>query len=193
MTGLDDRLREFRKLMCEVRAGSEDAAWRLVNGYGESLRRAIRRRLNERLRSKFDSIDFTQDVWKSFFRTIDHLDIDDPQQLVNYLLGMAQHKVDAENRRRLDLEQYNVNRERPLADLDEQDALQLASPEPGPAEIAIARERLDRILENMSVIGRRIVCLRLAGHSYESIAYEVQLSERTVYRILERVRRTMPI
>ena len=54
----------FRSLICHVREGSEDAAWDLVEQYGEAIRRAVRRALNERLRSKFDSLDFVQLVWK---------------------------------------------------------------------------------------------------------------------------------
>jgi hypothetical protein len=40
---------EFATLMQRVREGSEDAAWELVQLYGEAIRRAVRRALNERL------------------------------------------------------------------------------------------------------------------------------------------------
>ena len=78
MTDMDD---EFRSLIRRVRGGSEEAAWELVREYGEAIRRAVRRALHVSLRPKFDSLDFVQIVWKSFFRarTIDRFE--SPQDL----------------------------------------------------------------------------------------------------------------
>ena len=59
---------DFPSLMQQISMGSEDAAWELVERYGELIRRAVRRVLNKKLRSKFDSLDFVQLVWSSFFR-----------------------------------------------------------------------------------------------------------------------------
>ncbi len=59
---------DFCTLMRRVGEGSEDAAWELVTRYGEDIRRAVRRVLNVKLRPKFNSLDFVQLVWKSFFR-----------------------------------------------------------------------------------------------------------------------------
>ena len=92
----------FTSLIRRVREGSEDAAWELVDQYGEAIRRAVRRALNERLRSKFDSLDFVQIVWNSLFRVRDKLDrFDRPEELTAYLVTMARNKVGMEVRRRL--------------------------------------------------------------------------------------------
>ena len=45
----------FRLLMRRIAEGSEEAAWQIVEQYGEDLRRTIRLALDSRLRSKFDS------------------------------------------------------------------------------------------------------------------------------------------
>ena len=70
-TQLNDHPDNFVALMRRVREGSEAAAWELVDKYGGHLRRAVRRVLNPMLRSKFDSLDFVQLVWDSFFRRRD--------------------------------------------------------------------------------------------------------------------------
>jgi len=159
-----DSIDDFRELIRKVREGSEDAAREVVERYGNALRRAIRRRLDQRLRSKFDSVDFTQGVWNSFFHSVgDLVQLDSPQDLMNYLLGMAHHKVSNENRRRLEYQEYNVNREQSLEGLEEQHLLQIPSPDPSPVDVAIAHERRDQLLETVLPSCREIVQLKNGG------------------------------
>ncbi len=58
----------FRALFQQVLDGSEDAARRLHEEYGPYIAMAVRRKLPAQLRAKYDSLDFVQDVWLSFFR-----------------------------------------------------------------------------------------------------------------------------
>jgi RNA polymerase sigma-70 factor (ECF subfamily) len=66
--------RDFRSLMEQLRQGSQDAAWELIEQYGPLVKRVVRRNLDHGLRSKFDSVDFVQAVWGSFFRNRTRLD-----------------------------------------------------------------------------------------------------------------------
>ena len=63
-------MEDFKTLMDRVRAGSGEAAGELVETYGGLFRRAVRRVLNRsrRLRSLFDTVDFTQLAWDVFLR-----------------------------------------------------------------------------------------------------------------------------
>lgn len=63
-------IEDFRGLLNRIKEGDDTAAWELVEHYGEDIRNAVRRSLNRRLRPKFDSLDFVQLVWSSFFRRI---------------------------------------------------------------------------------------------------------------------------
>ena len=58
---------EFALLMQSVREGSQEAARTLFERYGPHIRRVVRRKLHQKLRPQFDSVDFVQDVWASFF------------------------------------------------------------------------------------------------------------------------------
>ncbi len=181
----------FRSLICHVREGSEDAAWDLVEQYGEAIRRAVRRALNERLRSKFDSLDFVQLVWNSLFRVRDKLDrFDRPEELTAYLVTMARNKVGMEVRRRLMTDKYNVNREQSLDQLKAKGHLNIPSRQPAPIDVAIAREQWDRILKDQPEHYRQIIHLRLQGHTYQSIADAVHVDECTVRRFLKRLLHT---
>jgi RNA polymerase sigma-70 factor (ECF subfamily) len=185
MTETDD---DFRDLIRRVRAGSEEAAWDLVNQYGEAIRRAVRRVLNDKLRSKFDSLDFVQLVWNSLFRARGKLDqFERPEALAAYLAAMARNKVGMEVRRRMMTVKYNVRHERSLEQLRARECPDISGNQPLPDEIAIAREQWDRLLEGQPEHYRQIIHLRLQGHTFQSIAEAVHLDECTVRRFLKRL------
>lgn len=184
----------FRELMNRVRDGSEDAAWELVNQYGEAIRRAVRRVLNERMRSKFDSLDFVQIVWNSLFRVRDKLDrFDRPEELTAYLVAMAQNKVGMEVRRRLMTQKYNIRHEESLDQHQAKGGSDIASQQPAPIDVAIARERWDRLLQDQPQHYRQIIHLRLQGYTYQSIAEAVHLDECTVRRFLKKLLHTTTV
>ena len=181
---------EFRDLILHACDGSEDAAWELVEQYGEAIRRAVRRALNPKLRSKFDSLDFVQVVWSSFFRQRDKLHrFETPEQLVAFLVVMARNKVGMEARRRFLTEKYNVNKERPLEEKQVHHSVGLEDHKPGPLDVAIARERWNELLRDQPEHYRQIIQLRLQGHTCQGIADTLQVAESTVRRFLKRLSR----
>jgi RNA polymerase sigma factor (sigma-70 family) len=185
---------DFRELIDRVREGSEDAAWELVDQYGDSIRRAVRRALNDRLRSKFDSLDFVQIVWNSLFRVRDKLDrFDCPEELTAYLVTMARNKVGLEVRRRMMTEKHGVKHERSLEQLQAKGDAGIPSRQPAPVDVAIAREQWDRLLQGQPQHYRRIIQLRLQGHTYRSIADTVHLDECTVRRFFKRLLQTTSV
>lgn len=184
---------QFAALMEQLSRGSEDAVWELVELYGDAIRRAVRRGLNERMRPKFDSLDFVQLVWQSFFRQPTNLQrFDKPEQLIAFLITMARNKVGMEARRRLLGQKYNVNREVGIHELEDDTAARLISSEPEPVAAAIARERWEGLLQDQPPHYRRIVQLRLEGHTLQHIADELHLDESTVRRFLKRLANEAP-
>jgi RNA polymerase sigma-70 factor (ECF subfamily) len=178
----------FRDLMRRVREGSDEAAWELVDSYGEMIRRAVRRALNQRLRSKFDSLDFVQLVWSSFFRARFRFEqFDRPEELTAFLVTMARNKVGMEIRRRLLTEKYNLNREETLFGEKGEGWEEVSGHQPGPIDVAIAREQWSLMMEDQPEHYRRIIQLRLQGHTYQDIADTLQVAESTVRRFLKRL------
>jgi RNA polymerase sigma factor (sigma-70 family) len=178
----------FRELMARIQAGSEDAARELVEDYGEALRRAVRRGLHARMRSKFDSLDFAQIVWNSLFRRRNEFDrFDCPAKLIAYLVAMATHKVANEARRRLMGGKRNVNREESLEQrrADKTFDIPDRKGQPEPVETAIAHERWDRLVEPLSKRHRQILELRQKGHTCPEIAKIVGMHPNAVRRILQ--------
>ncbi|HMF35814.1 MAG TPA: ECF-type sigma factor, partial [Isosphaeraceae bacterium] len=61
---------DIRELLARIKNGDEEAARELLNRYESKVRLVVRRQLPRLLRPRFDSIDFLQSVWGSFFHRI---------------------------------------------------------------------------------------------------------------------------
>src|SRR5438128_1259056 len=129
------------ELLDKARQDSEMSAREIVERFGPYILRAVRRRLNKKLRSKFDSVDFVQAVWASFFALpSDRLQFAEPKELIDFLMGLARNKVVDAVRQRLETQKYNVNRELPLFDSTAADAREFHTRGPTASQVAIARE-----------------------------------------------------
>jgi len=174
--------------MERIEAGSQEAAWEMLEVYGPHVQRYIRRSLNPLMRSKFDSVDFAQVVWASFFREPGRIRrLDTPEQLMGYLASMARHKVVGEVRHRMYSDKRDLNREVFIEDSPESEDRALTARDPTPSAVAIARERWTQMLDEQPETVRQIVELRFHGASFVEIAAQLQLNERTVRRAIERL------
>lgn len=170
----------FAELMLQVRGGDQAAAWKLIEVYGVHVLKVIRRSLNSQLRSKFDSQDFVQAVWKSFFCDREKLlAMQSPAQLVAYIQAVARNKVVDETRRR-QTAKYNVSRELQT----EFGVEDVAGRGPRPSEVAVFRETWERLIANQSAQHQRIVELRFQGWTFDEIAEELKINERTARRVI---------
>jgi RNA polymerase sigma factor (sigma-70 family) len=170
--------------MNRLRYGDEEAAWELIDVYGPHILRVVRRDLNRRLRSRFDSADFVQAVWASFFRQPSQFRrLESPDDLLRLLLTVARNKVIDETRYRLNTRKQDVGRE---ADPDfELDLDELPSKTPRPSQVAVAREQWRRLLDAQPRVNRTVLEMRFAGASYEEIAAKLKIHERSVRKIVE--------
>ncbi len=179
----------FSQLIEQARAGSEEAATVLFETYQPHVMRVVRRRLAHELRSKFDSHDFAQAVWSSFFNNRHELlSTNSPEQLVSLLAVMARNKVYDEIRRR-HTKKHDVHRETSIdrCATDGEGAPPLEGRLSTPSNYIIARETLDGIMEPLTDEHRQVVDLRIKGYSVKEVAEQTGLSERTVRRIVARI------
>jgi RNA polymerase sigma-70 factor (ECF subfamily) len=185
---MPDSQDEFATLMHRLEEGSADAARELFERYGPHIRRVVRRKLHQKLRSKFDSLDFVQDVWASFFAATDRpRRFEQPAALIAFLVRVAHNKVVATFRQRFQTDKYNVNRERSL-DSAVVGPTDLAAREPSPSQLAVAREQWDRLLKGQPPHYQRILVLLRQGRTHEEIARELDVNERTVRRVIQKLK-----
>lgn len=177
---------QFQDLVGRVRTNDDDAAFELFDRCKYRIYAAVRRRLDRRMRSKFDSHDFVQAVWASFFCNVPDLDrFKTEDELLCFLIRMAGNKVADEYRRRIKTEKYAVYREKHLSGFGDSIGFQPPSHDPTPSETMIARESWEQILNQLPPRYRNVLELRRSGSTMQEIADQLNLSERTVRRLLK--------
>ena len=187
--GERDRDAELGLLLGRIRAGDESAAPELLARYEAQVRLVVRRQLPRILRSRFDSLDFLQSVWGSFFRRMKAGpdEFEDPRSLIAFLARAAKNKVIDEYRRAAS-RKGNVRREEPIW-IDGSKPRDLAGSEETPSQILEARETLGKLQDLLPEHRRVILELRVEGLSTREIGERLDVSERTVRRVIEDLRR----
>lgn len=177
---------EFAALLERFKDGDEAALPELMEKYGHHVFRAVRRKLNRAIRSKFDSQDFVQAVWATFFEHRKRLgEFPTSQELVAFLSRIASNKVADESRRRLCSQGRNVNREVSLNGSPGEP--QLTAGTPSPSAVYIAKEQWNHLVDGESDRYRQVIELKRAGSNYLQIADKLGMSSKTVQRVLKRL------
>ena len=184
---MKDYEQEFKELLAAIAEGSEEAARKFLDQYGGYVIAVIRRRLHEKLRSKFDSQDFLQDVWASFIREPPGPEVfADTKGLLRYLAKLARGKVHATSRKRLVLGRYNVNRENSLQGSAKAQAEVMLGKGPSPSEVFVANETLN--MDRGGLAFRMTARLLRLGYNYEEIADFLDVHVRQVKRYVHVLR-----
>jgi RNA polymerase sigma factor (sigma-70 family) len=178
---------DFPELMERVRTSSAGAAKELVDRYGAHILRVIRWRMHRKLRSKFDSQDFVQSVWASFFALpLKQYQFGQPEELAHFLTGLAQNKMVDAVRQRVWGVRYAVHREEVSLNASHAPAeiSELPAPAPTPEEIAIAKEEWQKVLADQPTHHQAILTAVANGKSLRELAAEIGVTERTIRRVL---------
>jgi RNA polymerase sigma factor (sigma-70 family) len=181
---------DFRHLISEAEKGNADAARRLLREFGPHVVRAIRRHLPPEMRSEFDSLDFAQAVWGSFFAQPRRLsELEDSEQFIGLLAQMARHKVLHEHRKRFATAKRDKAREeRSLGEpIDEQ----AFASDPTPSQVAVANDLCRALVADQPERYQVILEQRLQGRSHEEIAQLLHMHERSVRRVLDRLGKSL--
>jgi RNA polymerase sigma factor (sigma-70 family) len=179
--------------LARIQAGDEEAARELLERYEPEVRLVVRRQLPRLLRSRFDSLDFLQSVWGSFFRKVrtGPAEFEDARHLVAFLARAAKNKVIDEYRRAASRKQ-DMHREEPIWG-DSETPRELPANLDTASEVAEAREAFGRLRDLLPEERHSILELKAEGLSSKDIGTKLGISERTVQRILEELRRRVEL
>ena len=138
-SGDESGIADFLK---RIQAGDEGAARELLQRFEAEVRLVVRRQLPRLLRSRFDSLDFLQSVWGSFFRRMrtSPTEFEDSRHLVAFLARAAKNKVIDEYRRAAS-RKHDMHREEPLWG-EGRRPREVADSNDSPSEVAEAHEVL---------------------------------------------------
>jgi DNA-directed RNA polymerase specialized sigma24 family protein len=185
---------KFRDLMAQVLTGSEAAAKELFDKYQARILHAIRRKLHRKIRPAFDSIDFMQDVWASYYaRPVENRIFKNPQALLVFLTALARNKVIDVFRQRLCSPKRNTNREHSLDDSRQFDKNKLTSPEPTPSYLVGNDEEWRFFLSEQAPLYRRIYVSVYEGKKQREIARALGIDKSFVNRALQDLPRRLSL
>jgi RNA polymerase sigma-70 factor (ECF subfamily) len=181
----------FAALMRRLRSGEEAAAAQLFQRFAGRLIALARSRLDKQVRQKLDPEDVLQSVFKSFFSRQREGD----WELANWdslWSLLAQMTVRKCGRRAVYYhgQRRDVRREAaPRSDEQNSEFFREAlNREPTPDEAAMLAETVEQLLGEMEGYHRDIAQLSLQGCNSAEIAAATGVTERSVQRVLKRVR-----
>jgi RNA polymerase sigma-70 factor (ECF subfamily) len=184
-----DRDDDFTDLMERARSGDPAAVRDFLERFEQEVRVMVRARLPRRLRPRFDSGDFVQAVWQSFFADPNGTppEFENEAHLRGFLNGVVRNKVQEQHRRLTRTAKHNLAREEPLyvARGDREVLREVASPDPSPSEAAQEGDRLEQLMAGFGPREIQVLTLRRQGLTHAEVAERIGMNERSVRRIIE--------
>jgi len=179
----------FDDLKQRLQSGDQQAGSEIFRRYGEQLIRLAAPRLTGLLKQKVDPEDVVQSAFRSFFRAHGEKSfvLGDWNDLWSVLVTITLRKCRYQVRQFLTAKR-DMRRESSPPEEGSGVHWQAVASAPTPAEVAEFTDLLSRFLDGLDARARQIVELALDDHSPAEIAPRVGLTERSVYRQMERIR-----
>lgn len=181
---------DFPKLLERVRAGSEAALAELVERHGDVIRRSAHAMLGPLLRPHLD----TMDLFQSLHRTLliglrdQKFDVSTPEKLIALTATLLRRKVARHWRKlrhqsELISSQVDPNTQPAEANHDAVGA--------DPAQVLSQTDEVQRLLASLDQLDRRLLELRLVGHSTADAARQLGIEPAIMRVRLARLRRRL--
>lgn len=179
----------FIDLQQRLRDGDGTAGSEIFRRYRERLIHLAAPRLAGKLRTKVDPEDVVQSAFRSFFRAEEtrEFGLGGWNDLWSVLVTITLRKCRYQVRHFLTIKR-DIRREQAQRTIDSPLDWQTIASDPTPVEAAEFADLLITFLGGLDERARQIVELSLEGYSPAEIAPKVSLTERTVYRQLDRIR-----
>lgn len=179
----------FLDLHQRLRENDEAAGAEIFLRYRERLIRLAAPRLSGILRQKVDPEDIVQSAFRSFLRAESEkkFRLDAWNDLWSVLATITLRKCRYQVRQFLAAKR-DIRRESSPAATETKTDWQAIAPEPTPAEAAEFADLLTRLMSGLDERARKIVQFSLEGFSAAEMAEHVGLTDRSVYRQMERIR-----
>jgi RNA polymerase sigma-70 factor (ECF subfamily) len=177
---------EFAALVAQARAGDTEAVARLARLYEPEVRIFARVHLGPALQPYLDSMDLVQSVHRSLLvgLRLHKFSLEGPENLLALALTMVRRKI-ARHWRKHRRQQRQDEQAETLPEL----LTALSGAEP--PRVAQRHDALRKLCEQLSEQERRIVELRLEGHTTAAAARELGLNADVLRVLLSRLRRRL--
>jgi RNA polymerase sigma-70 factor (ECF subfamily) len=184
----------FEDVIARLRAGDSAAATEIFQRFARRLIALARTRLDSRLRQKVDPEDVLQSVYKSFFlrHAQGQFDLESWDSLWSLLTLITVRKCNRWTEH-FHTAGRDVRAEVPPNAADDESVCGWGTParEPTPEQAAMLAETVEELLRDLEPRERAIITLNLQGYTAAEISGQLHRPERTVYRVLERVKKRL--
>lgn len=182
------------KLVGRWQSGDQQAAAELFQRYASRLIALAQQRLSAKLSSRVDPEDVIQSVYCSFFvgARDNRFVLQQSGDLWRLLVGITLHKVHHQVTKHT-AQKRSVRKEQSASNGSEQFPfpVEFLAQEPSPEEAVVLAETLQEVLSQFEPVKRKMVEMRLQGHSTADIVAATQRSRATVERVLERLKQQL--
>jgi RNA polymerase sigma-70 factor (ECF subfamily) len=187
-----DHAPTFAELVARAGRGDSAALAELVREYEPKVRVVARVLLGPALRPYLDSVDLAQSVHKSIFIGLrdNKFELAGPDQLVGLALTVLRRKA-ARHWRHLQRQRRLSGDGNTKADSLPGLLTALSSPETDPATEAQFRDQVEHLCTHLDESERRILDLRLEGHTPSEIADRIGVSRVALRVRLTRLRQRL--
>lgn len=188
---MSESSQEFGPMLERARQGDQKALTELAHTYESEVRIMAHVHLGQALRPYLDSVDLVQSVHRSLLIGLrqDKFDISSPEKLVGLALTIVRRKV-ARQWRRMKRQQRLPNRAEASGDLPDVLAA-LSAPQADPAAAAQFNDAVQKLCRNLDEEDRRVMELRLEGHSTVEVARLLGLDADVLRVRLSRLRKRL--
>lgn len=165
------------------------AAEELFQRYVSRLTALVRVRMSPALGRRLDAEDVVQSVYRTFFRRakVGEFELQRGGDLWKLLATISIKKLGKQIEHHLAAKRA-VSSEANVSGLGDDLQATICSKHLLPDEEAILKEQIESLMVGLDEVQRQMIEMRLAGYMLEEIAEGSQRSERTVRRLLEKVK-----
>jgi RNA polymerase sigma-70 factor, ECF subfamily len=178
-------------LLARVRAGDQSAEVRIVDDYARRLVALARKKIDPRILRKEDPQDVVQSALKSFFRChgLGQFLLDSRQALWALLVRMTLHKC-GQRAEYYFAAKRDIAKEvdGPLSQRSSIVEFEALAHDPSPEDVAILAETVEQLILGLKPHQQKIVQLSLEGMTTADISTRIDVSQKSVQRVLKGVR-----
>ena len=177
-----------RDLVINYQAGSESAARDLFDKYCERLMKLAKRRIGQRMASRFDPEDVIQSAFRTFFTRVknDEFTFEQEDDLFKLLVRLTVRKT----LRRI--EHHNAAKRNPNLEAaqrtDDVEPFSLLAGHNVTPDMEVALiDEFQQLIGQLPELDRQVLELKVQGYTTVEIAEKLGSYERKIRRVLERI------
>lgn len=176
-------------LIAGLLSGDEQILHQFYDRYSPALYHIADARVSPRMQPRFDADDVVQSTMRTFFRRAraGYFQFEDNQRLWNLLCAITLTKL-REKARFHSRQSRDARRESAPNPADDAVSSPLRDPmdsSPGPDNTLEFADTFEALIASLDETERRIVELKLQDQTHDEVAEALQISERTVRRVLQ--------